>query len=314
MVDGSMHVLTSVDEPVIHTLLADQRVFWIDLLKPDDQEVERLGALLDLHPLALEDTLEFGQRPKVDRYGNRVLFVFFTAKPPAAAVEVHVHIAGRFVATVRHDDCEELDALHTELAQTAVADLDHLLYRVFDGLTDPFYLMIDGLEKVIDQLEADVLADPRRELLTRCYHLKQDVRDLHRLAQSQAESFTQAQPAVLGLPGLGSGSEPYFRDISDHLTQVAGEFLRQTDDLASLAQTYFSANSDRLNVVATRIALGGTVFVIWSVVTGFFGMNFGWLLDRQQPGYAFFAYGLPALVVPMLLLLARFWVKRDAWF
>ena len=41
---------------------------------------ERFG----LHPLAVEDTLEFGQRPKLDDYGDTALLfeiVFFTTTP-----------------------------------------------------------------------------------------------------------------------------------------------------------------------------------------------------------------------------------------
>ena len=48
----------------------------------------------------------------------------------------------------------------------------------------------------------------------------------------------------------------------------------------ALTQTYFNANSDRLNAVATRLTIGGTLFVLYTVVTGFFGQNFGWLVDN----------------------------------
>ena len=36
----------------------------------------------------------------------------------------------------------------------------------------------------------------------------------------------------------------------------------------ALTQTYFNANADRLNAVATRLTIGGTIFVICTVVTG----------------------------------------------
>ena len=37
---------------------------------------EQLGELFGLHPLAVEDSIKFGQRPKVEDYGNQVLVVF----------------------------------------------------------------------------------------------------------------------------------------------------------------------------------------------------------------------------------------------
>ena len=57
-----MHVLTTVDAAEIAQLRDSDEFFWVDLVHPSDDEVDRLGTALDLHPLALEDTREFGQR------------------------------------------------------------------------------------------------------------------------------------------------------------------------------------------------------------------------------------------------------------
>ena len=53
--------------------------------------------MLGLHPVALEDTREFGQRPKVDPYDDHVLLVFYTARldgarAAVAPLEVHVYV------------------------------------------------------------------------------------------------------------------------------------------------------------------------------------------------------------------------------
>ena len=64
------------------------------------------AAILDLPPLALEDSQEFGQRPKLDDYGDRVLLVFYGAEASDdEPVEVHLHLAASTVVTVRRDAC-----------------------------------------------------------------------------------------------------------------------------------------------------------------------------------------------------------------
>src|ERR671924_384985 len=68
-----MDVLTAVDPDRIASDRASKHEFWLDLIDPRDDEVDRLGELLGLHPVALEDTREFGQRPKVDVYEEHVL-------------------------------------------------------------------------------------------------------------------------------------------------------------------------------------------------------------------------------------------------
>jgi magnesium transporter len=188
------------------------------------------------------------------------------------------------------------------------------VYGIFDGLTDAYYPVISALEEQIDALEEEVLSHPRRELLTKSYRLKQSVRDLHRLVAAQSENFGVGRDAILNLPGFARSSKPYLRDVGDHLHQVAGEFMRQAEDLISLTQTYYNANADRLNATATRITIGGTIFVVWTVVTGFFGQNFGWLVDKIDTRHAFLVFGLGGLIVPTVILLTVFWVKRHDWF
>ena len=122
-----VHVLTAVDAEEIAALRKRDEFFWIDLVKPSDEEIEKLGATLDLHPVALEDTLEFGQRPKIDPYPDHLLLVYYTARTtgdpswPAEPLEIHIYISGGFIATVRHDGCDALDELHARARRGADA-------------------------------------------------------------------------------------------------------------------------------------------------------------------------------------------------
>jgi magnesium transporter len=315
-----VQVVTSVDTERIQALREQGEFFWIDLLSPSDRELDALGELLRLHPVAMEDTREFGQRPKLDVYDNHLLLVFFSARPtgdedwPAVPIELHVYLSGDFVMTVRREPCLVLDRLHGDLGPEPTKEEELLLYRILDGLTDAFYPVIETFEHEIDAIEAMVLSKPRRVHLARIYRLKQCVHGILRLVIAQKDQFREATAQILGLAGFSHGSRAYLRDVGDHLTQVAGELQRQTDDLISLTATYFNANSDRLNAVATRLTIGTTLFVAWTLVTGFFGQNFGWLVDHIASARSFLVFGIGGLVVPTVVLLTLFYVKRDDWF
>src|SRR3954454_3793342 len=116
-----MDVLTAVDADRI---AADQRsghTFWIDLASPSDEEVNRLGELLGLHPVAVEDTREFGQRPKVDVYEDHVLLVFFTARleddGAVTPMEVHFSLARASLIRARGGACDILDELRSNVEE-----------------------------------------------------------------------------------------------------------------------------------------------------------------------------------------------------
>jgi magnesium transporter len=315
-----MEVLTEVDEQRIAGLLERDEFFWLDLHEASPDVLARIGDRLGLHPMAMEDTREFGQRPKVDVYESHVLVVFFTAKrtesadPVARPIEVHVYVSGDFIVTIRQDPCDLLDDLHGTLVPEATEAEDYLVYRILDTLTDAWYPVISAIEEHVDGLEAEVFARARREQLSRIYRLRQEVREHHHLVTDQRDHFEPAAEAIRNLAGLSRGSKEYLRDVGDHLMQISGEFHRQYEDLASLAQTYFNANADRLNQTATRLTVVGTIFVTWTLVTGFFGQNFGWLVRHVESGTDFLIFGIGGFVVPTVALGTLFWIKRRDWF
>jgi magnesium transporter len=317
-----MEVLENVDRDRLAGLRERDEFFWLDLSDPSPEEITSIGEALSLHPVAIEDTVEFGQRPKLDSYGEHVLFVFYTVRKGRNTgeglfepVEVHIYVSGSFVITVRRAECTQLDALHDELDATDPRAEEYIVYRVFDVLTDAFYPIIELLEERIDALEAQVLlGKPRQEQLAEIYRLKQRIQELSRRVVPQRDRFLAGSEVILNLPGLARGAKEYLRDVGDHLAQVAGELHRQQEDLLALTATYFNANQNRLNSVATRLTIGGTFFLAWTLVTGFFGQNFGWLVRNVDTRHDFLVYGVGALVVPTVIIGTLFWVKRKDWF
>jgi magnesium transporter len=317
-----MEVLEQVDHAQLAALRERDEFFWLDLTEPSQEDLTAMGEILSLHPVAIEDTTEFNQRPKLDSYGEHVLFVFYTVRKGRSsgeglfeAVEIHIYVSGGFVITVRRAECTQLDRLHDELDATDPKAEDYIVYRIFDVLTDAFYPIIELLEEHIDALEAQVLlGKPRQEQLADIYRLKQRIQELSRRVVPQRDRFLTGSEAILNLPGLARGAKEYMRDVGDHLAQIAGELHRQQEDLTALTATYFNANQNRLNSVATRLTIGGTFFLAWTLVTGFFGQNFGWLVHNIDSRHDFLLYGVGALVIPTLIIGTVFWVKRKDWF
>jgi magnesium transporter len=310
-----MQVLTEVDRGRIEALRERDEFFWLDLTSPSDAELAAAGELLGLHELALEDTREFGQRPKLDRYPEAVLLVFWSARvaEPVEPVEVHLHISGGFLFTARRADWDDFDRLHRALDPEDEAAEEYIVYRVLDALTDALFPVVNALERRIDALEEAVLSNPDRRQLGSVYRLKQEVQSVLRLMVPQREQFPAATDAILALPGLTQGSRAYLRDIGDHLAQVTSELYRQTDDLGALTSTYFAANANRLNRLATRLTVLATFFLIWTLVTSFFGQNFGWLVDHIDSLEAFLIYDGLGLVLPTVLAAIYFWRRRRDW-
>ena len=97
------------------------------------------------------------------------------------------------------------------------------------------------------------------------------------------------------MPASAAVTRAYLRDIGDHLAQIAGELQRQNDDLTALTGIYFNASAERLNRTATRLSVVATFFVVWTLITGFFGQNFQWLVDNVESRTDFLVFGVGGL-------------------
>ena len=78
--------------------------------------------------------------------------------------------------------------------------------------------------------------------------------------------------------------------------------------LAEALNVYLQATSNRLNEIGTRLTLLATIFVPLTIITGFFGMNFGWLVRHIDTFADFAILGLGGMIVPgavIALLLYR---------
>jgi magnesium transporter len=114
------------------------------------------------------------------------------------------------------------------------------------------------------------------------------------------------------LPGLVDEDERYFRDIYDHLIRISDVIDSYRDLLTSAMDVYLSTVSNRLNAVMKQLAVIATIFLPLSWLTGFFGQNFGFLVDHIGRWETFVGLGVGTEVVALLVLLAFF--KRQAWF
>jgi magnesium transporter len=308
-----MRVLDHIDERAIDELTARGEFFWLDVVGASDAELQRLGERFGWHPLAVEDTLHFEQRPKLDRYGDHMLLVFYGARQTGAEapqlIEVHVLVSGDWVVTVRREACTALDELRTRLAEQPDHNEQFIVYRILDALTDTFFPVLAAIDDAIDELEDAIVLRPDDEQLQRLFHLKRGLVTLRRIVTPQRDLAARTIDQIAELPGLEPGTRDYFRDVYDHLIRVSDMVDSYRDLLTSAMDVYLSTVSNRLNSVMKQLTIVATIFLPITALTGFFGQNFAWLVRHIGSRADFLGYGVGGVVLSCALLL--FWFRRN---
>ncbi|MDQ3875738.1 MAG: magnesium transporter CorA family protein [Actinomycetota bacterium] len=308
----------AAEEATLDRARLEQRLaegfFWLDLQRPSRQDLELLHEVLDLHPLAIEDSFHFGQRPKLEQYETfDFLVVYGHAPDEDDLVEVHLYVSDRFLLAVRRDDAPALDALHGSYARgRSLHRAAPVVYAVVDALVDSFFPPLDGFEERLTLIEDELLRSPKEELLQDVFAMKRRVARLRRVVVPQRDVFGRIASGAAELPGATPETERYFRDIYDHLVRL-GETLETSAELMAAAiDIYLSSSSRRLNEVMKQITVIAAIFLPLTFVTGFFGQNFGWMTRHIDGATAFFLLGIGLEVTAIVLLLTYF--RRRDWF
>jgi magnesium transporter len=309
-----VHVLTSLDRAEIEDLLRRDAFFWLDLHPPRPEDLDALGEIFGFHPLTIEDNRTFGQRPKLEGYGEYAFVVYYGARREGdriALTELHLFVSGSYVISIHQDPCMQLEQVQSTIKEASEHREQFVLYKIFDALTDSFIDVLSGIDDEIDAIEDEVVLQPTDAQLRRIFGLKRDLVNVRRVVAPQRDLFARAMEDISQLPGLEPSSHDYFRDVYDHLIRLSDQIDSYRDLLSSAMDVYLSTVSNRLNDATKQLATIATIFLPLTFVTGFFGQNFGWMVAHIDSLGAFLGFGIGSLVASAILLLV--WFRRAGY-
>ena len=307
----------NVSTGTVRRLLDTSARFWLDLVGMDSETAD--GLLRDtfgFHELAIKDAEHFGQRPKLDTYDDFTALVVYGASD-GRLVEVHCFYTENYLVTVHHRACPELNDLATRLTQRAVprADQIMLLYRVVDALTDGYFPVLASFDDRIDELEDEILQRPTDQQLGQLFDMKRALIAMRKVVAPERDMFAELLSGAGDFPGMTPEAERYFRDLYDHLIRISDLVDSYRDLLSGVLDTHLSTVSNRLNVVMKQLTIIATIFLPLSFLTGFFGQNFAWMVNRLTSLTALLlaGIGLPLAVVVALIVVfrQRGWLTAD---
>ena len=292
----------------ISSLLQSGDRFWLDLCGMDPAAETLLRDTFGFHELAVEDADHFGQRPKIDSYGDYALIVNYGATPDSTLVEVHSFYTSTYLVTVHHDPCSSLAELRERLIKRPHGDDDHimLLYRVIDMLVDGYFPVLADFDDQIDELEDEILQAPTDQQLGRLFDMKRSLIAMRKVVTPQRDMFASLLTQPDQLQGMTPEAERYFRDLYDHLIRISELVDSYRDLMSGALDTHLSTVSNRLNVVMKQLTIIATIFLPLSFLTGFFGQNFAWMVNHLTSMPVFLIVGVGLQVSAALGLYALF--------
>lgn len=293
-------------------------VVWISVDGLHDAlAIEKLGEIFGLHPLLLEDLVNTEQRPKLDDYENYLfvvlkLFHLDEESGRLTGEQVSLVLGERFLLSFQEHPLEVFENVRVRLrggkGRIRKSGPDYLAYALIDSVVDHYFVVLERLGEVLEELEGRVIESPTTQTLEQIHHLKREMILLRRSVwplREVANALLREDP-----PLIQEQTKVYLRDVYDHTIQVIDTLEAFRDILTGMLDVYLSSASNRLNEVMKVLTIIATIFIPLTFVAGVYGMNFEFMPELE----VWWAY--PAVLGLMLLTALAMvgYFRRKGWF
>jgi magnesium transporter len=281
----------------IDQLRGEGRFFWVDVQLVDVSR-EDLRSTLDIPDPALDALMGFGHdRPPTRKFHadeGHVVFAFSAYSGPEP-VEVHVLVTGDYLLTL-HEERVSLPELLEPFMPEGRSE-QYIVYAVLDAMVGSAFDALNDLELSLDDLavmSTDLRAGRLRMATLRT--ISSRLSRMRRRFGPQRGVFERIGEEIARLKGLETDSERYFDRVGQQINRLVDAIDAAANALATLIDLRLNETNYWLTVVAT-------VFLPLTFITGFFGMNFEWMVGEIDTQLAFWLLGVGAPLVGVLMIL-----------
>jgi magnesium transporter len=313
-IDHDGEVVRDPSPSLVAQLVDAGQPFWLDIENPTDEIIDQLASRLGLPALGVRNSKQFGQRAKLQVYGNGAMLVGFGLdKQLREPVEVHCYYTIGFLITLRRapspalDELRQAGSVHPQLESDPI----QALHPVISSLYTEFSALVLKLDERLDTLEQRVLHEADDQELAEITAIRHRAAVIRRTVTPGRDLAARA-PLIQSLPGATDQTQLYAEDINDELQQVVADFAGLEERCTALLGLHAALASKHLATVSRRLAAVATIFLPISFLAGFWGQNFNVLtgsIEKGWPVFLLLGVGLSAACVAVTVVV----LSRRSW-
>lgn len=292
---------------------------WYNILGIDNVEfMQAIQNRLKIHPLAMEDVMNTGQRAKFEEFED---FAFISLKMlrydektmRVVTEQVSMVLRDTSLFTFQEEPGDTFDAIRQRL-QNGNSNIrkhgpDYLAYTLLDNIVDHYIYLIESMGEKIDDLELQVLEDPDDDVLGMINNYKRELHFILKVVKPVKELMHKILRSTT--PYIRQNKlKPFYNDLSDLVTHAVESVEAYRTVLNDYIQIYHSNVSYRMNDIMKVLTIFSAIFIPLSFFAGVYGTNFDHFPElHYKYSYAIF-WGVIVIVAGSMLM----YFRHKKWF
>jgi len=298
--------------------ISDDTVNWISLYGLHDEEmIQKLGELFEIHGLLLEDMLNTDQRPKVAENDKLLIIIlkildFNEKTKELTSDQISLILDDNYLITLQEKEGHYFDTIRERIrkgtGRVRRKNADYLTYVLLDTIVDNYLLNIEILGSIIEKTEGRIFIPKQKGLIEEIYKHKTEINFLRKNIRPVKEILHQLIENESGF--IAEENMKYFRDLNDLVVQ-ATETVEIYQIMLNDQMNIYHANLDlRANDIMKVLTIFSAFFIPLTFVAGVYGTNFDNLPEiHLKYGYLYFWLLMIAITIGLVV-----YFKRRKWF
>ncbi|MFW9954109.1 MAG: magnesium/cobalt transporter CorA [Candidatus Thorarchaeota archaeon] len=277
---------------------------WINVNGVHDvKSIETIASNFGVHPVIIEDISSTEQRPKLEMVDGTLFIVvrsfsYDEDSETIASEQISFILGDNFVLSFQESANPIFEPiikrLHQQGTRIRITKTDYLTYALVDLLIDNYFVVLEKIGDIIEELENDLIKQPSREMLSRIYQLKRNLILFRRFVWPLREVVFRLSREAPSL--INESTQIYLRDLYDHVIRITDLLETYRDSLTGMLDIYLSSVSNRMNEVMRVLTVISTIFIPLTLLASIYGMNFQYMPETQ------WVWGYPFLLISMVII------------
>jgi magnesium transporter len=294
---------------------------WVDFYEENPvAETETMKNAFGLHPLAITDAQRNRHPAKIEAFGDHTFILLKglsadTTTMEFATIQIAIFIGERFLLTRHTGPSVSIDKLWIEMIEThgdnGQTSVDHQpdvqAVRLTRFVVNRYIPILLDLEKRLDEIEQEMIAEPKDTLLFELIEHKTNLKKMRRIMAYHTEVFSQLKSAAW--PAVSAERKHEVIDVYEQLERATSLASLYHELISDLQDGYISLASHRLNNIVKVLTIITVIFIPLGFLAGLYGMNFEYIPELHYK-YSYFVVLLVMVTVAFSLLVV---FKRMKW-
>lgn len=302
----------------MNSLRRKDRINWLNIYGLDNVDVmEKIASEFRLENNILSDVMNPATPPKAQELDNGIFVTIKILQYDEGNENLRVEnlslIFGKqtlisFQEQSIHAFEPVRERIRKHKNKIRISGHDYLAFALLDVVVDNYIYIIGLLGDKIENLEEEMTADPKKEMLESINRYKRELNFLRK-------HIKPAREMILNLCKMESEfihdeNRIHFRELQDNINEASELSDSYREILYDQLNIYHSTMSTRLNEIMRVLTVISVIFIPITFIVGVYGTNFDNLPELHWRYGYFVMWG-----IMLLTILGMLWYfKRKKWF